>query len=193
MSRPDCRNAVGRPALLAVILALCTYCPAQAQRADPGSTAALIEPASTAASGLPPTLALESLPPKPRIGIGGLVGRTSGLTVRVVLTDESRRSGPFEERAVDVNASFNLDGYLHVTAHVTAERPVEDSPLTFYIGPGWLAGSDNGQAFFGASGNIGVYFTMDRYQIIMQLMPGIRFMPDVNGETGAAVGLRIQL
>jgi len=181
MSRPDCRNAVGRPALLAVILALCTYCPAQAQRADPGSTAALIEPASTAASGLP------------RIGIGGLVGRTSGLTVRVVLTDESRRSGPFEERAVDVNASFNLDGYLHVTAHVTAERPVEDSPLTFYIGPGWLAGSDNGQAFFGASGNIGVYFTMDRYQIIMQLMPGIRFMPDVNGETGAAVGLRIQL
>lgn len=130
--------------------------------------------------------------PVSRFGIGGLAGRTSGLTVRVILTEESRRSGPFEERAVDVNASFNLDGYLHVTAHVTAERPVDNSPLTFYMGPGWLAGADDGEAFFGVSGNIGIYFTMARYQILMQLMPGMQITPDVNGEIGAAVGMRVQ-
>lgn len=129
--------------------------------------------------------------PRSRFSIGGLAGRTSGLSIRVLLTDESMRSGPFEERAVDVNASFNLDGYVYVTAHVTAERPVENSPLTFHIGPGWLAGADDGEAFFGPSGNIGVYFTMARYQVVMQLMPGLTVTPNVNGEIGAAVGMRV--
>lgn len=172
--------------LLAAVLVLSwTGLPAQARQHDP-QHAPHSNPGVSVSAGV-------DAPPSPRFGIGGLAGRTSGLTVRVLLTDESLRSGPFEERAVDVNASFNLDGYLHVTAHVTAERPVENSPLTFHIGPGWLAGADDGEGFFGASGNIGVYFTVARYQIVMQLMPGMRLTPDVHGEMGAAVGMRLNL
>jgi hypothetical protein len=126
-----------------------------------------------------------------RLSVGGLAGRTSGLTMRIVLADESARSGPFDERAVDVNASFNLDGYLLLTSHVTAERPVENSPLNFYIGPGWLVGAEDGSAFFGASGNVGIYFMQSRYQILLQLMPGLRVAPDLDGEVSAAVGMRI--
>lgn len=191
MRHPEWISIGFRTALLTAVLVLWAGRPAQARQVH--FAPLLSAPAATSASDEVSPDDQPAAPTPRRFGIGGLAGRTSGLTVRVLLIDHSRRSGPFEERAVDVNASFNLDGYLSLTAHVTAERPVEHSPLTFYIGPGWLAGADDGEGFFGVSGNIGVYFTMAHYQILLQLMPGIRLTPDVDGDMGAAVGMRVNL
>lgn len=119
--------------------------------------------------------------------VGMMAGPTSGVTFKAVF-----ESSPDADRArsVDSNLSFNLDDYLLWSTHFTVDIPVPRSPLTLYMGPGFFAGYEGKALFWGPAVNVGASFVRNRYEVFLQIMPRVTFVPDLDGKFGAAVGLR---
>lgn len=122
-------------------------------------------------------------------GLGVLAGPTSGTTFKWIRTDPSRLPNI---ASVDLNLSFNLEGYLLVTSHFLRETPLPESAMILYLGPGLAFGTEKGDPFWGFSTNIGGYFVLSRYEIFLQLMPRLTLLPEREGGFGASVGLRYQ-
>lgn len=127
------------------------------------------------------------------IGVGVLVGRVSGVTMKVRTPFEEGREVAFYSRGADVNLSTNFDDFLLWSAHLLFESDVPNSPLTSYIGPGMMAGFKGRTVFWGPSASLGVYFTKARYEVFLQAMPRLQMKPGLDGRIESAVGLRIYL
>ncbi|MEQ9103725.1 MAG: hypothetical protein RIE53_03425 [Rhodothermales bacterium] len=116
--------------------------------------------------------------------IGGMVGRLSGLSVKVA------GSGP-TARSYDAHLSFNASGYASLSGHVLRERPLKDSPLVTFLGPGLNLGLDDSEVFLGPSAELGVFFALSRYRAFLQLVPQLHLVPELRGDVLAAAGLRL--
>ena len=133
--------------------------------------------------------------PVSSVGIGGQVGDPSGLTVKIY-RDGFRAGGPFRAaRAFSFLAAWDLDDFFFLSAHGLYERPIPDSPLNYYIGPGAVVGIDNrpaGDADFvlGISGEFGLNFFTEHFEVFLELMPWIKVIPETDGSLGAGIGLR---
>ncbi|MDA1028024.1 MAG: hypothetical protein O3B41_03105 [Bacteroidetes bacterium] len=130
--------------------------------------------------------------PHKQYSVGVLVGRISGLTVKMKFLDVEERfhsSSP----SVDVNLTTNFDDNFLWSAHILRERYLQESPLKLFIGPGLTAGVDGQKAFWGVSGTIGFLFTKGPYEVFLQGMPRLFLMPDMDGRIEAATGIRISI
>lgn len=123
--------------------------------------------------------------PPGTFGLGGQVGSPSGITVKWY-------DAP--GRAFDLFGAWDLNDFFFLNLHMLFERPVADSPLNFYYGPGAYIGvverrRENDVAV-GVSGNFGLNFFTERFEVFLQLTPRLNVVPDTRGRLGAGVGLR---
>lgn len=121
------------------------------------------------------------------IGLGGQLGDPSGITLKLY-----QRPG----FAYDFLAAWDLDKFFFLNAHALYERPVPDSPLRYYLGPGVVVGfeeddSDNDDDIvIGISGQFGINFFVERFEVFLQLTPRLNVIPNTNGNIGGGLGLR---
>ena len=119
-------------------------------------------------------------------GLGGQIGDPSGVTLKLY-----QRPG----FAFDFLAAWDLDRFFFLNAHALYERPIPDSPLRYYLGPGVVIGVNEGSdeendAVIGASGQFGLNFFVDQFEVFLQLTPRLNVIPDTDGHIGGGIGLR---
>lgn len=119
-------------------------------------------------------------------GLGGQIGDPSGVTLKLY-----QRPG----FAFDFLAAWDLDQFFFLNAHALYERSIPDSPLRYYLGPGVVIGvnegpDDESDAVIGASGQFGVNFFVEQFEVFLQLTPRLNVIPDTDGHIGGGVGLR---
>lgn len=116
-----------------------------------------------------------------QIGIGGLIGDPTGLTLKV----GAGRGG----LAVDVGLADDLSVQAH---YIIRESRLggTGADVRFLFGPGgFFRDADDAQA--GVSALFGLsWYIVPEFEAFGQLTPGIRLTPDTDGQVGAAVGLR---
>ncbi len=126
--------------------------------------------------------------PAGEVGLGGQIGDPSGITLKLY-----QRPG----FAYDLLAAWDLDRFFFLNAHALYERPITDSPLRYYLGPGILLGfqedagpDEETNIVIGASGQFGVNFFVEQFEVFLQLTPRLSVIPDTDGEIGGGIGLR---
>ena len=121
-------------------------------------------------------------------GAGAQAGLPGGLSLKLY------RSGSI---AYDVLVNTDLDDRFVVYTHRLWERPIPNSPLWWYAGPGLLAGgerlADTPVAVVGASALGGLNFYRERFEVFLQILPRLQVRPDVQPRFGGSVGLRYYL
>jgi len=125
-----------------------------------------------------------------KTGFGGIVGRNNGMTVKLYLEDNDFLDRIEGTKTLDLTLSWNFDDFMLWSGHLQTERPIPESPLHFFIGPGFTFGIDRRTVLWGPSMNLGVLFNRKRFEVFLQVTPRILLVPDTSGELGSAVGLR---
>ena len=127
-------------------------------------------------------LALAAPASQAQVGIGGLIGEPTGLTIKL----GSGRGGA----AVDVG----LDGPLFVQAHyIVREQRLRGAgaDVRFLFGPGGFYEEFSGDDGLGVSALLGLsVYVAPEFELFGQVTPGIYLTPDTESNVGAAVGLR---
>lgn len=129
------------------------------------------------------------------VGIGGQVGDPSGLTLKIYRRG-ARGQGPFRSaQAFSFLAAWDLEDFFFLNAHALYERPIPDSPLNYYVGPGLVIGIDdrprrNADFVLGISGDFGLNFFTEHFEVFLELTPWIKVIPDTEGSLGGGIGLR---
>ncbi len=124
--------------------------------------------------------------PAGSVGVGGQLGEPSGLTVKLY-----QQPG----FAYEILAAWDLGDFFFVNGHALYERAIPDTPLRYYLGPGVLAGvreghAEDGDFVVGISGEFGVNYFVERYEVFLHLTPRLGVIPDTQGDVGGGVGLR---
>ena len=120
------------------------------------------------------------------VGLGGQIGEPSGLTLKVY-----RRPG----FAYDFLAAWNLDDFFFLNVHGLYEKPLQDSPLRWYLGPGAFFGvrdhaRDDDEVVLGLSATAGINFFIEQFEVYLQATPRLEVIPDTDGNLGVGIGLR---
>lgn len=122
------------------------------------------------------------------LGIGGQIGEPSGVTFKIYQRPTL---------AYEFLAAWDLDRFFYLNAHALYERPIPDSPLRYYFGPGIVLGvtDDSGSTdlVVGLSGQAGVNFFVERFEVFLHLTPRLDIIPSTDGEVGGGIGLRYYL
>lgn len=121
-------------------------------------------------------------------GIGARVGLPGGAAVKFYRPDDVAYD-------VAVTTDFHERGLLYV--HRVWERPIPDSPLWYFVGPGLVGGVQTPvrtpEAVAGASVTAGLNFYAERFEVFLQATPRVRVLPSVDPRIGGSVGLRYYL
>ena len=122
------------------------------------------------------------------IGFGAQMGAPTGVTLRLY------------ERApyiYDFLAAWDLDDSFFLNVHGLRERPIRDSQLNFYYGPGGLFGIERRgndlDVVLGASANVGLNYFVERFEVFLQLTPRLILLERTTADLGGGVGLRYYL
>lgn len=117
-----------------------------------------------------------------QVGIGGLIGDPTGLTVKL----GAGRGGV----AVDVGLEDDLFVQAHYLVRETRLRGA-GADVRFLFGPGGFFRDTEPDPTLGLSALLGlsVYVTPE-FELFGQVTPGISLTPETNSDIGAAVGLR---
>lgn len=126
--------------------------------------------------------------PASDLGIGGQIGDPSGVTLKLY-----QRPG----LALEFLAAWDLGSFFFLNGHALYERPIPDSPLHYYLGPGLILGvrdaTDGTDLVVGISGQVGVNFFVERFEVFLHLTPRLNVIPDTDGNFGGGIGLRYYL
>lgn len=126
-------------------------------------------------------------------GIGGQLGEPSGLSIEY-----------YPGRGVFGSDSYEFllwwdtdDDFDHFAANIHAlfDRPLSGAPVKFYYGPGFFIGffdrhRDDTDVYAGISGQFGLSFDIDRFEIFGHLTPRLVLAPDTDGDLGGGIGAR---
>lgn len=120
--------------------------------------------------------------------LGPQVGRPGGLTAKLY------RPPPI---AYDAMLTVDGDDFVRGAAHRLWERPLPDSLVYVYYGPG-LQGTvrrlDADPTLTGGiTGKLGLNFYAERFEVFLHVTPALRLVPEPVPRLGAGVGLRYDL
>ncbi|GIV57225.1 MAG: hypothetical protein D6746_15290 [Bacteroidetes bacterium] len=138
---------------------------------------------------------LQEAPAQPAgrtLGVGGQVGAPAGVTFKLYRPGTSPLPG-YRPDALSVLASWDLGDAFHLHAHLVRERPIPDSPLNYYLGPGAVLGIEGDGLGLGVGGLFGVNFFRERFEVFLELAPRLNLLPATRGHLDAGVGLRYYL
>jgi len=117
--------------------------------------------------------------------IGPQVGQPAGLTGKLYRSSRTAYAGLL---------TTDGDDFARLSLHRLRERPLPDSLLHLYLGPGLLVGGrqldDAPVLQVGASVQVGLNFYAERFEVFVLTTPTVRFLPDVTPTLGGSVGLR---
>lgn len=122
------------------------------------------------------------------LGTGFQVGQPGGLALKWY------RAAP-----ITYDGILSTDGDDYVVAHVHRlwERPLPDSPLHLYVGPGLLVGPSqlrqSPRLRLGLSGEAGLNFYAERFEVFLHVTPTLQFLPNRHWTLDGNVGLRYYL
>lgn len=128
--------------------------------------------------------------PAGNTGIGALLGNPSGLSFKFY---------PGSGRAYDLLLAWDSDYFLAQGHVLLTEAPLGDAGEAYYfIGPGLFAGfrdrnndrDENEDVDLGLSGNFGIGYFIDRFELFAQITPRLALVPGTDGAVGGGVGLR---
>jgi hypothetical protein len=118
-------------------------------------------------------------------GLGGQIGSPSGISLKWY-------DAP--GRAYELLGAWDLDDFFFLNLHMLFERPLPESPLNFYYGPGAFIGVHerrrDDDLVLGISGNFGLNFFTERFEVFLHLTPRLNLVPNTNGRIGGGVGIR---
>lgn len=130
-------------------------------------------------------------------GIGGQVGDPSGLSLKFY---------PQGDLAYDFLAAWDLnDDFFFLNVHGVYDRPLGDTPLGFFYGPGILLGlygddddrpgrgDEDNEVALGLSGTFGITFFIERFELYGRITPRLLLVPSTEGDIGGGIGLRYYL
>lgn len=127
-------------------------------------------------------LALAAPAASAQVGIGGLIGEPTGLTVKL----GGGRGGV----AVDVGLTNDLFVQAHYLIREQRLRGA-GADVRFLFGPGGFIRNSDPDAEIGLSALLGLsVYVAPEFELFGQVTPGIVLTPDVESNVGAAVGLR---
>lgn len=115
------------------------------------------------------------------VGLGVQFGDPSGLSLRLYQNTDW---------AYDLLAAWDFNRFFFFSVHGVYERPLEDSPLHYYVGPGVVIRSDQGDAVLGLSVTLGTNFFIEPFEVFLQVAPRMDLFPRTNVGLGAGLGLR---
>ncbi|MCS4197679.1 hypothetical protein GGP46_002534 [Salinibacter ruber] len=122
------------------------------------------------------------------LGAGFQVGRPGGLALKWY------RSSPV---AYDGIVSTDGDDFVVGRVHRLWERPLPDSPLHLFAGPGVVVGpsrlAQSPRLRLGLSGEVGLNFYAERFEVFLHVTPVLRFLPNTQASIDANAGLRYYL
>ncbi|MCS3612065.1 hypothetical protein [Salinibacter ruber] len=122
------------------------------------------------------------------LGAGFQVGRPGGLALKWY------RSSPV---AYDGIVSTDGDDFVVGHVHRLWERPLPDSPLHLFAGPGVVVGpsrlAQSPRLRLGLSGEVGLNFYAERFEVFLHVTPVLRFLPNTQASIDANAGLRYYL
>lgn len=130
-------------------------------------------------------LLVTAAPAAAQVGIGGLLGDPTGLTLK---------AGTGQGAIVlDVDLDDAVYGQLHYL--IREQRlPGTASDVRFGFGPGVLIGEAGDETAIGLSALFGASWYIDpRFEIFGQVTPRVLLTPDTDGDVGAAAGVRFFL
>lgn len=121
-------------------------------------------------------------------GIGGQIGEPDGVSFKFYEQPDI---------AWDILLAFELEGgdTVFLNVHRAWERPLADTPLRYYYGPGAFIGTTGGpdeddELLLGISFTLGLNYFIERFEIFANLTPRLLVIPATDGEFGGGVGLR---
>jgi len=118
-------------------------------------------------------------------GAGFQVGRPGGLALKLYRADTI---------AYDGVISTDGDDFVVGHYHRLWERPLPNSPLHLYLGPGLMVGFENlgrsPELRFGLSAEAGLNFYAERFEVFLHVTPTLRFLPNTHVAIDGNVGLR---
>ncbi len=124
-------------------------------------------------------------PATAQVGIGGLLGDPTGLTIKA-----GAGQGAI---VIDVDLDNAIYGQLH---YLVREQRLAGtgSDVRFGFGPGVIIGEAGDDTFIGLSALLGLGWYLDpRFEIFGQVTPRVILTPDTDGDVGAAAGVRFYL
>jgi len=118
--------------------------------------------------------------------LGMQVGQPSGMTGKLYRSAPTAYAGLFTTDA-DESAALYL--------YRLRERPLPDSLMHLYVGPGLLFGAHaldtpTPNPDLGLSLQAGLNFYADRFEVFLHVTPILRFLPKIRPGLGGSVGLR---
>ena len=120
-----------------------------------------------------------------RLGVGGQAGIPTAITAKYFLN---------KDLSVTAVNAWSLDRFLRVSANLSFESPIPDSPLNLFFGPGLFYGRDNSgkQTDFksGLTLVVGVNFYVEKFEVFLQANPDFALLPKISYRVGGVVGMR---
>lgn len=123
------------------------------------------------------------------VNVGVQVGQPGGLTGKVYRSPRWAYSGLL---------TTDGDDFVDLYVHRLYERPLPDSLVHLYAGPGLLVGAQRLDEHVPAPGlgpsvQVGLNFYAERFEVFVQATPVLRVLPSVTPVLGGSVGLRYRL
>jgi len=138
---------------------------------------ALLEPVPTYAQREPGSLT-----------VGAQAGRTSGLTVKLYRRPDT---------AYEALLTFDGDDFIQLGLFRLRERPVPDSLVHAFYGPGVFVGergpTTGPTPEFAVGGKVGINFYAERFEVFVHVTPATRVYPNFAPVIGGGFGLRYDL
>ena len=130
-------------------------------------------------------LVFTAAPAAAQVGVGGLIGDPTGLTLKA-----GAGRGAI---VLDIDIDDSVYGQVHYL--VREQRlPATGSDVRFGFGPGVIVGEAGNDTFVGLSALFGLGWYIDpRFEIFGQVTPRLILTPDTDGDIGAAAGVRFIL
>lgn len=119
---------------------------------------------------------------------GVQVGQPGGITGKL-----------YREAPIAYDALFTTDGndFVSLYVHRLWERPLPDSLVHLYAGPGIVLEGTSLQSDptprMGVSAEAGLNFFLERFEVFLHVTPALRLVPAWDTQWGGSVGLRYRL
>lgn len=122
------------------------------------------------------------------VNLGFQVGQPGGVTLKLYRNEQIAYDGLF---------TIDGDDFARVSVHRVWERPLPDSLMYLYYGPGMFIGGQNLDVDptleIGLRAKLGLNFYADRFEVFLHVAPGLHVRPDLDPHIAAGVGLRYDL
>ena len=117
-----------------------------------------------------------------QLGVGVVLGDPTGIAGKLRLRGN---------RAIDGLAAWSIGRdrfFVHSHYLYHFQETLEDEQFVFYLGPGGYARLGGAKDRLGVSGNFGLAYNVDQFEIFLEISPKVSIIPDTDGDLTGGLG-----